>query len=108
VFENRVLRRLRGPLSKETMASWRRLVKDGLHNLYILPVIRAIKARRMRQTGHGAYMGEIRNAHKILAIDGRIILDIREIGWEVVKWVHLAQDRDQWILVNMVMNPQFP
>jgi len=29
----------------------------------------------------------------------------REIGWESVDWMHLAQDRDQWqALVNMVMN----
>jgi hypothetical protein len=26
-----------------------------------------------------------------------------ETGWEVVNWIHLAQDRDQWwALVNMV------
>jgi hypothetical protein len=23
-------------------------------------------------------------------------MDLREIGWESVDWVHLAQDRDQW------------
>jgi hypothetical protein len=32
-------------------------------------------------------------------------MDIREIGWEVVDWIHLAQDRDQWrTVVNTVMN----
>jgi hypothetical protein len=31
--------------------------------------------------------------------------DLREIGWEVVEWIHLAQYRDWWqILVNVVMN----
>jgi hypothetical protein len=25
----------------------------------------------------------------------RIGMDIREVGWEVVDWMHLAQDRDQ-------------
>jgi len=30
-------------------------------------------------------------------------MDIREMGWEGVDWIHLAQDRDQWqALVNMV------
>jgi hypothetical protein len=24
-----------------------------------------------------------------------IRVDIREIGWEIVDWIHLAQDRDQ-------------
>jgi hypothetical protein len=23
-------------------------------------------------------------------------MDLRKIGWEVVNWMHLAQDRDQW------------
>jgi hypothetical protein len=34
-----------------------------------------------------------------------IRLDLGEIGWKVVDWIHLAQDRGQWwALVNMVMN----
>jgi hypothetical protein len=32
-------------------------------------------------------------------------MDLREIGWEDVDWIHLAQDRDQWwAFVNTVMN----
>jgi hypothetical protein len=28
-------------------------------------------------------------------------MDLREIGWEIVDWSHLAQERDQWqALVN--------
>jgi hypothetical protein len=23
-------------------------------------------------------------------------MDLREIGWKLVDWKHLAQDRDQW------------
>jgi hypothetical protein len=31
-------------------------------------------------------------------------MDLREIGWDGVDWIDLAQDRDQWRgLVNMVM-----
>jgi len=31
--------------------------------------------------------------------------DLREIRWEIVDWIHLAQDRDQRLaLTNMVMN----
>jgi hypothetical protein len=32
-------------------------------------------------------------------------MDIREIGWEGVEWIRLAQDRDRWrAVVNGVMN----
>jgi hypothetical protein len=38
-----------------------------------------------------------------------IEIDLREIGWDVVDWVDLAQDRDQWrALVNTVMNLRVP
>jgi hypothetical protein len=56
-------------------------------------------------------MGKMKNAYKILVgkPEGKrpfrrprcrwkdnIIMDIREIGWEGVDWIHLAQDRNQW------------
>jgi hypothetical protein len=34
-----------------------------------------------------------------------IKMDIREIGWDGIDWIDLAQDRDQWrALVNTVMS----
>jgi hypothetical protein len=34
-----------------------------------------------------------------------IKMDLTEIGWGGVEWIHLAQDRDQWrAVVNAVMN----
>jgi hypothetical protein len=34
---------------------------------------------------------------------------LREIGWEGVDWIYLAQDRYQWwALMNMIMNLQVP
>jgi hypothetical protein len=37
--------------------------------------------------------------------EDNIGMDIREIGWEIVNLMHLAQDREQWqVVVNMVMN----
>jgi hypothetical protein len=60
----------------------------------------------------------VRKAHKILVAnpegkvirgrsirrwEGNIRMDLREIGWEGVDWIHLAQDRDQCqFLVNTV------
>jgi hypothetical protein len=36
-------------------------------------------------------------------------MDLREIGWDDVDWINLAQDRDQWrALVGTVMNLRVP
>jgi hypothetical protein len=36
-------------------------------------------------------------------------MDLREIGWDVMDWIDLAQDTDQWrALVNTVMDIQVP
>jgi hypothetical protein len=36
---------------------------------------------------------------------GTIKMDLREIGWDGMDWIDVAQDRDQWrTLVNTVMN----
>jgi hypothetical protein len=65
-------------------------------------------------------MGEKRNAYRILMgkpegksrqerprykWEGNIKLDLREIGWGGIDWIHLTQYRDQWrALMNTVMN----
>jgi heme/copper-type cytochrome/quinol oxidase subunit 4 len=34
-----------------------------------------------------------------------IRMDLREIRWEVMDWLHMSQDKDQrWALVNTIMN----
>jgi hypothetical protein len=69
-------------------------------------------------------VGEIRNAYNILIgkpkgkrlhgrhrrrWEGNIRMDLREIEWGGVDWMHLAQDRDQrQALVNTVMNLWVP
>jgi hypothetical protein len=69
-------------------------------------------------------MGEKQNAYRILVgkpggkrplgrssrrwVDN-IITDLREIGWNAVDWIDLAQDRDQWrALVKSVLNIRVP
>jgi hypothetical protein len=38
-----------------------------------------------------------------------IKMDLRKIGWGVMDWIDLAQDRDQWrALVNAVMKLRVP
>jgi hypothetical protein len=69
-------------------------------------------------------MGEKRNAYRILVGKperkiplGRprrrwannIKIDLREIGWDGMNWMDMAQDRDRWMaLVNTVMNLGVP
>jgi hypothetical protein len=55
VFEDRVLSRIFGPKRDEVTGDWRELQNEELHNLYSsLNIIRMIKLRRMRWTGHVA------------------------------------------------------
>jgi hypothetical protein len=68
--------------------------------------------------------GEKRNAYRILVgkpegkrqlgrprnrrVDN-IKMDLREIGWDGMDWIDLAQDRGKWrALVNTVMNLRVP
>jgi hypothetical protein len=124
VFENRVLRGIFGLKRDEVTGGWRKLRNEELHNLYSSPsIIRMIKSRRMRWTGHVARIGERRNGYRILVgmpegkrplgrprrrwVDS-IKMDLREIGWGGMDWIDMAQNRDQWrALVNTVMNFPF-
>jgi hypothetical protein len=60
VFENRVLRRIFGPIRDEVTGVWVKLHNEELHKLYeyISPnIIRMIKTRMVRWGGHVAQMG---------------------------------------------------
>ena len=58
VFQNRVLRRVFGPKRDEVTGEWRKLHKEELRDLYSLPnIVRVVKARRMKWTGHVARTG---------------------------------------------------
>jgi hypothetical protein len=67
VFKNRVLRRIFRPKRGEWTGGWRKLHNEKLHNLYSSPnIIRMIKLRRMKCTGHTVRLSEKRNARRIL------------------------------------------
>jgi hypothetical protein len=85
VFENRVLREIFGPKRDEAIGGWRKLHNEELHNLYFSPsIIRMIKSRRMRWSGHVARMGEKRIAYRILVRNYKEI--DHWVGWLMVDW----------------------
>jgi hypothetical protein len=58
VSENRVLRGIFGAKRDEVIGGWRKLRNEELHNVYSSPsIIRMIKSRRVRWTGHVERMG---------------------------------------------------
>jgi hypothetical protein len=104
---------------------WRKLHIDELRDLYSSPnIIRLIKSRRMRWTGHIAPMGEKRNAYRLLVgkPEGRrplggprrrwvdnVKMNLLDISWGGVDWIGLAEDRDKWrAFVNAVVNLRVP
>jgi hypothetical protein len=67
LFENRVMRRILGPMKNEIIGSRRKLHNEEFHNLNTSPnIIRIFKSRRMSWTGHIARMGEKWNIYKVL------------------------------------------
>jgi hypothetical protein len=79
----------------------------------------------LKREGHVTRVRDVRNEYKILVRkpegkrprgrprymweDNNIRMDLREIGWECVGWIHLAQGRYQWrVLVNTIMNLLVP
>jgi hypothetical protein len=93
--------------------------------LYSSPsIIRMIKSRRMWWSGHVGRIGTKRNAYRILVGKpewkrslerprsrwvGNMKMDVREMGWDVRDWIHLARDRDQWrALLNTLIKLRVP
>ena len=125
VFENMVLRRIFGPRRDEVTGECRRLHNEELNDLYCSPnIVRVIKWRRMRWTGHVERMGEERGCigswwgtrrekgplgrHRRRWVDN-IRMDLQEVECGYVDWIGLAQDRDRWrTLVSAVMNLRVP
>ena len=124
VFENRILRRIFGPKRDEN-GEWRRLHNEELHSLYRSPnIVKMIKCKILKWTGHVARMEECRSVFKILIgkstgkrplgrprrrWEDNIRMDLEEIGINAGNWVDSAQDRDYFrALVNAALNLQVP
>ena len=124
VFENRVLRRVFGPKRDEVIGEWRKLHNEELRELYSLSnIVRVVKSRKMRWTGHVARIGEGRGVYRVLVgkpegkmplgrhrrrWEDNIKMDLQEVGGGG-DCLELAQDRDRWrALVNTVMNFRVP
>ena len=59
IFGNKVLRRIFGLKRDEITREWRKLHNEELNDVYCSPIIvRVIKSRRIRLTGHVARMGK--------------------------------------------------
>ncbi|KAJ4435468.1 hypothetical protein ANN_18084, partial [Periplaneta americana] len=112
MFENKVLKKIFGAKRDEVTGEWRKLYNTELHALYSSPdIIRNIKSRRLRWAGHVARMGESRNAYIVLVgkpegkrplgrprrrWEDNIKMDLREVGYDDIDWINLAQNRNQW------------
>jgi hypothetical protein len=71
-LENRVLRRIYGPMRDEVKGEWTKLHNEELNVLYSPPNnLRVLTSRRMRWVGHVASKGERRGAYRVLVGDLR-------------------------------------
>jgi hypothetical protein len=61
-----MLRKVFGSKMDEVAGEWRRLHNEELHHLYSSPnIIRVIKSRKLRLTGHVARMGDRKGAFRV-------------------------------------------
>ena len=104
-----MLRRLFGPKRDEVTGEWRKLHNGELKDLYSSPsIVRVVKSRIMRWTGHVARMGEERGVHRVLVgkpegkrplgrprrrWEDNIKMDLQEVGGSRGNWMGSVQDR---------------
>ena len=67
VLENKVLKKIFGAKKDKITDEWRKLHNAELHALYSSQnIIRNLKSRRLRWSGHVARMEQSRNAYRVL------------------------------------------
>jgi hypothetical protein len=73
VFENRVLRRIFGPMRDEVTREWRKLHNEELNDMYSsYNIFRVIKSIRTRWARHVARMGKRKGAYRMLVEKPRV------------------------------------
>ena len=66
MFENRVLRRIFGPMRDEVTGECRRLRNEELNDLYCSPnIVRVIKSRKISWARHVSRMGKRRGVYRV-------------------------------------------
>ena len=125
MFETRVLRRIFGSERDEVTGEWRRLHNEELNDIYCSPkIVRVVKSRRMRWTGHVASMRERTGVYRVMVgkpdkksplgrprrrWEDKIKMNLQEVRCGCRDWIELAQDRDSWrAFVNAVMKLRIP
>jgi hypothetical protein len=118
------LRRIFGPKRDKVRGEWKK-IHEELHDLYpSSTIVRVIKSRRTRWTGHVARMGEGRGVYRVLLgksgvtrplgrprcrWEDNIKMDLQEVKFGGMDWIGVAQDKGSWrALVNAVMNIRVP
>jgi hypothetical protein len=102
-----VLRKTFRPEKEEVLGDWTRLHNEELQGFYSSPnIIRAINTRSMRW--HVARVRESRDPCRVVVgkpgvkrplgrprgrWECNIKFDLKEMGWEGVYWIHMAEDR---------------
>ena len=119
------LRRISEYKRNEVKEERRKLHNEELNYMYSLPkIVRVMKTRRMRWSGHVARREEGTGVYRLLVgkpegknpagrprsrWEDNIKMYLQEVGFEGMDWIVLAQDMDKWLaLVNAVTKLRFP
>jgi hypothetical protein len=125
VFEKWVLRRRFGSKRDEVTRECIKQDHEEIDDLYCSSkIIRVIKSRKMRWTGHVACMGERTGVYRVLVgkpegmrplggswrrWEDNIKMDLQEVRCGSMGWINLAQERNRWQApVSVVMNLLVP
>ena len=107
-------------LRDEVTGEWKRIHNENISDVYCPPnVFRAMKSRRMRQSGPVARVGKRKGVHTVLVgkregnitwktqdkWEDNIEMGLQELGWEGMSQIDLARNRYRWQShVTAVMN----